>query len=323
MLVADNISKTYRVKKKLGLRSQYEEKTAVRNINIEVDRGQIVGLLGVNGAGKTTTIKMLSTILEPTSGTIQYDGIDAQDKYSNIRSKINMIMGGERNLYWRLTGKENLEYFGSLYRCEKKLLNRRIEELLSLVQLDDAKNIPVERYSKGMKQRLQIARGLINDPTYIFLDEPTIGLDISIACEMRRYIKKMSIELNKGLLLTTHNIREAEELCDYIYVIDKGKIILEGTNEMIKKTVESDISIQMKVNESVVQLEEMIRNKLGNQISISDSNIHDNYLNIKLPKNHIDVLIDTVIREKFSIREMQTKEEDLESVLLKIIERTQ
>lgn len=149
--------------------------------------------------------------------------------------RINVISGGERNLYWRLTATENLQYFGSLYGLSGKELSERIRALLELVGITEAADTPVERYSKGMKQRLQIARGLINDPEYIFLDEPTLGLDIVIAKEIRKVVSELAEKENKGVLLTTHYISEAEELCDYIYVLDKGEIIAEGTKESLKE----------------------------------------------------------------------------------------
>jgi ABC-2 type transport system ATP-binding protein len=139
-----------------------------------------------------------------------------------------MIAGGERMIYWRLTAKENLEYFGRLYNIPKGLLRERMEQLLGYVGLQEKEDTPVEQYSKGMKQRLQIARGLINDPKYIFMDEPTLGLDAPIARELRAFTRKLAKEQQKGILLTSHYIHEIEELCDYVYIIDKGKKLMEG-----------------------------------------------------------------------------------------------
>ena len=157
-------------------------------------------------------------------------------------------------MYWRLTAKENLEYFGSLYGLSGDVLRDRIKELLKLVELEEAADIPVERYSKGMKQRLQTARGLINDPEYIFLDEPTLGLDIMIAKEIRELIRGLAVKKNKGILLTTHYISEAEELCDYIYVLDKGEVIAEGTKEELR----SLLSVKPKVVLKEAGLEEVM-----------------------------------------------------------------
>lgn len=244
MYIAKNIKKTYRVREKKNIFDFYSKKKeicAVKNISLSIEKGQIVGLLGINGAGKTTTMKMLTTMISPTSGAIEVDGINAVKNHSLVKKKINMITGGERNIYWRLTAKENLEYFGSLYGIEKKVLLPRIAELLKKFGLEEYDQLPVERYSKGMKQRLQIVRGLINEPEYIFLDEPTLGLDVMIAKELREYIKYLASE-HKGVLLTTHYILEAEELCDYIYIIDKGQIVDEGTPAFIceKYTIDQE-----------------------------------------------------------------------------------
>ena len=154
---------------------------AVDDVSLKIEKGKITGLLGINGAGKTTLIKMLTTMISPSSGSITLDELDAVKQHMVAKTRINLISGGERNIYWRLTAKENLEYFGRLYGLNKNELESRIEEILKIVELYDSKDITVEKYSKGMKQRLQIARGLINNPDYIFLDEPTLGLDVVIA----------------------------------------------------------------------------------------------------------------------------------------------
>ncbi|MBM6826494.1 ABC transporter ATP-binding protein [Mordavella massiliensis] len=237
MIQAEHLSKTYVLKEKSHLfgKRKVRQISAVRDISLEIPKGKITGVLGINGAGKTTTIRMLASLITPTSGSLTMDGVDAVKNHLWVKERINMISGGERNLYWRLTAQENLRYFGSLYGIGKKELEERIGELLKTVGLEEAKDIPVERYSKGMKQRLQIARGLINEPEYLFLDEPTLGLDILIAKEIRELIHSLAKERGKGILLTTHYISEAEELCDYIYVLDQGQIIARGTKEELKE----------------------------------------------------------------------------------------
>ena len=229
MLTAWHLQKRFQIKKGIGLHRKKEWIQAVRDVSLQVERGQIVGLLGVNGAGKTTTIKMLTTLLEPTAGTYEVDGIDAIKHPMDIKKKINMIAGGERMIYWRLTAWENLWYYGQLYHVPNNILKARIPELISLVGLDGKEHIPVETYSKGMKQRLQIARGLINDPQYLFLDEPTIGLDPVVSRELRSHIALLARERKKGILLTSHYMGEIEELCDYIYILRDGLLIREGT----------------------------------------------------------------------------------------------
>lgn len=230
MLKAEHLSKTYETSDWAGFFKKKRDKVeAVRNVSLEMREGQIIGLLGINGAGKTTTIKMLSTLLLPTTGNINVDGLDGVKDATTVKKRINMITGGERMIYWRLTARENLWYYGQLYGVDNKLLKERIQRLLTMVGLSEKQDIPVERFSKGMKQRLQIARGLINDPSYIFMDEPTLGLDAAISKELREYIKELAFKHGKSILLTTHYIHEVEELCEYVYVMDRGEVIQQGT----------------------------------------------------------------------------------------------
>lgn len=258
MLVAKKLNKKYEIKQKTKKWSfgTLMTKEAVYDISLKIEKGTIVGLLGMNGAGKTTTIKMLTTMIEPTSGEITIDNIDAIKDPIAAKKIINLITGGERNIYWRLTGKENLQYFGRLYGINESELNKRIDEILKIVELYEVKDVSVEKYSKGMKQRLQIARGLINDPKYIFLDEPTLGLDIVIAKELRQYIRKLASEKDKGILLTTHYISEADELCDYIYVIHRGKIISEDKPHEIKSKYTSQYKSKFEVDNLSIELKD-------------------------------------------------------------------
>ena len=206
---------------------------ALRGISFSVKKGEIFGLLGPNGAGKTTTIKILTTLLAPTSGSAYVLGHKSFGDEKDLRKKINFIFGGERSLYWRLSAYDNLRYFSDLYKIDLKTQKKRIPKLLELVGLTDKRNYKVETLSKGMKQRLQIARGLINDPEVLFLDEPTIGLDPSGAAVLRKIIKDLA-NSGKTILLTTHYMQEADDLCDRIGIIDKGLLIDLDTPENLK-----------------------------------------------------------------------------------------
>lgn len=197
---------------------------ALDGINLEVKKGEVFGLLGPNGAGKTTLIKILSTMLAPSLGEAKILGFDTFHEAKKIREFINFVFGGERSLYWRLSAKDNLEYFADLYKIPRKKQKEIIPQLLKKVGLDNAANKKVELFSKGMKQRLQIARALLNDPKIIFLDEPSIGLDPIGAFELRQLIKKLAKD-GMTILLTTHYMAEAEELCNRIAIINHGKIL--------------------------------------------------------------------------------------------------
>ena len=254
-IIAQHLVKDYilkeKIKEKSGLFGRKQKKVihAVKDISLEIPQKKIIGVLGINGAGKTTTIRMLASVIAPTSGSLTMNGVDAVKNHLWIKERINVISGGERNLYWRLTAKENLRYFGSLYGLSGDDLDKRIAYLLRTVGLEEAANVPVERYSKGMKQRLQIARGLINDPIYLFMDEPTLGLDIVIAKEIRNLVSDLAHKEGRGILLTTHYISEAEELCDYIYILDKGRIIAEGTKEQLKGLLAYEPKVVTSVQE--------------------------------------------------------------------------
>ncbi|MET8157888.1 ABC transporter ATP-binding protein [Sphaerisporangium sp. NPDC005289] len=202
--------------------------TAVDGLTLAIPPGRVTGLLGLNGAGKTTTIKIIATLLRQTSGTVRVDGLDPLRDPNAVRRRINLIAGGERMVYARMTGRENLWYFGQLYDVPRGVLRPRIDELLALVGLDAAADTVVERYSRGMAQRLSIARGLINDPAYLLLDEPTLGLDAPIARDLRRVVARLARE-GKGVLLTSHYLAEVEELCRHVYVIGDGRHLTEGS----------------------------------------------------------------------------------------------
>ena len=204
------------------------EVQAVRGVSFEVADGELFGLLGPNGAGKTTTIKMLITLLIPTSGSASVLGYDVVRDAREVRKRIGYVFGGDRGLYERLSALDNLRYFAELYAVPPAEQKRRIAELLDLVGLAGREKERVEGYSRGMRQRLHIARGLLHDPPVVFLDEPTIGVDPVGARELRRTIAGLT-EAGKTVLLTTHYMFEADDLCDRMAVIAKGEIVAEGT----------------------------------------------------------------------------------------------
>ncbi len=301
-IIARHLVKDYILKEKKGLFARGQKKVihAVKDLSLEIPQGKITGVLGINGAGKTTTIRMLASVIAPTSGSLTMNGVDAVKNHLWVKERINVISGGERNLYWRLTAKENLRYFGSLYGLSGASLNEKIADLLETVDLEEAADIPVERYSKGMKQRLQIARGLINDPEYLFMDEPTLGLDIVIAKEIRRLVQELAREKKKGILLTTHYIREAEELCDYIYVLDKGKIIAQGTREELKELF-------------------MYKPQLLIQVKPSDDQEYLALLKEEGEKTADEQVLNLLMEHQIQVEGLSVQEPELEEVLMKII----
>ncbi|MEU8817703.1 ABC transporter ATP-binding protein [Actinoplanes sp. NPDC048796] len=230
---ADDLRRTYRARTG-WLKPQRTELEAVRGVTFTVGRGELFGLLGPNGAGKTTTIKMLNTLLIPTSGTARVGGFDVVTQTKQVRRRIGYVFGGDRGLYDRLSALDNLRYFAELYGVEPREQKRRIAELLDLVGLAGRERERVEGYSRGMRQRLHIARGLLHSPDVLFLDEPSIGVDPVAARELRRTVGDLAAT-GTTVLLTTHYMAEADELCDRIAVISDGRIQALGTPAELRK----------------------------------------------------------------------------------------
>jgi ABC-2 type transport system ATP-binding protein len=245
VIEADNLTRTYKTSTGTFRRRSFEVE-AVRGITFTVGEGELFGLLGPNGAGKTTTIKMLITLLLPTTGSARVLGYDVVKDAREVRRRIGYVFGGERGLYDRLSGFDNLRYFAELYSVSPRTQRRRIAELLELVGLAGREHERVEGYSRGMRQRLHIARGLLHDPPVMFLDEPTLGVDPVGARELRATIAQL-VEAGKTVLLTTHYMFEADQLCDRIAVIAKGEIVAEGTPTELKANVAEGRVVEIEV----------------------------------------------------------------------------
>jgi len=235
VIEARDLRRTYKTTTGV-LRRKPLEVEAVRGISFAVEQGELFGLLGPNGAGKTTTIKMLITLLLPTSGEARVLGHDVVADAREVRKRIGYVFGGDRGLYERLSALDNLRYFAELYGVSGKAQRSRIDEVLELVGLKGREQERVAGFSRGMRQRLHIARGILHDPEVVFLDEPTIGVDPVGARELRTMISGL-IAAGKTVLLTTHYMFEADALCDRIAVIAKGQIVGEGTPEALKAGV--------------------------------------------------------------------------------------
>jgi ABC-2 type transport system ATP-binding protein len=209
--------------------------TTLDGVNLRVKEGEVLGLLGPNGAGKSTLIKILCTLILPTEGNAYVNGYDVVKEGQKARSSIGFITTDERSFYWRLSGRENLQFFATLHNLPQVLVKARVEELLDVVHLKNRADEPFLNYSAGMKQRMAIARGLLNDPTVLFMDEPTRSLDPGAAKSLRDFIKEHIVgEKGKTVFISTHQLDEAEQLCDNIAILDEGRIKVQGSPAELK-----------------------------------------------------------------------------------------
>ena len=234
---------------------------AVDGIDLVVEPGEIFGLLSPNGAGKTTTMKMLATLLIPTSGTIRVLGVDPLERPRDVRARLGAMLSGERSLYWKLTGRENLEYFAALYQVPPSETKARIANVLSAVKLADRADDYVERYSTGMRQRLALARALLPNPPLVVLDEPTVGLDPQASRDLRDRVRELKAQ-GRTVLLTTHYMEEADQLCDRLAIIDHGRMLAIDTPEALKRSVGVDAMITVSADGDLERLATILREQI-------------------------------------------------------------
>ena len=231
---------------------------AVAGVDLHIQQGEVFGLLGPNGAGKSTTIRMLCTLLEPTSGTARVNGFDVVKNSNQVRQSLGTVLAGERSIYWKLTARENLEYFAALFHIPAKIARPRIDELLERMELTSRADDLVEKYSTGMKQRVAIARALLAQPPILLLDEPTLGLDPQAARRVRELVKELKTE-GHTILLTTHYLEEADQLCDRIGIIDQGRVIALGTPAELKRRISQQDAIRLEVAGWHAEMAESLR----------------------------------------------------------------
>jgi len=242
-----NLGRIYKIRG--GKKSEPKELTALDNVNLEIGRGELFGLLGPNGAGKTTLIKILTTLLAPSSGWAHVAGFDVVKDPDKVRPRINMVSGGESSGYGLLTVRENLWMFAQFYGISSQESNRRIQELLQVVGLSDRLNSKSSDLSTGLRQKMNIVRGFLTDPDVLFLDEPTLGLDVGASREVRRFIRKwVDDDPTRTILLTTHYMVEADELCDRVAIINQGRVLACDTPAVLKQRLQSEAIFRMEVS---------------------------------------------------------------------------
>lgn len=229
-----------------------KQKLVLKGIDLQIEEGEIFGILGPNGAGKTTLLSILSTLLLPDQGKIQILGMDGLRDGHRVREKVN-ISSGNANFLWSLTVKENLNFYGMLYGLNGIRRLEKIKTLIKLFNLEEHQDVPFDRLSTGMKQRLSLAKSLLNDPAVLFLDEPTVGLDPSVSTTIRQQVRVIQKEKKMTVLLTTHNMREAEYLCDRIAFLKGGEILITGTAETLKRMIRMGDMVKIEFKGAVLE----------------------------------------------------------------------
>ena len=255
-----------------NLTKNYNHITAVDTLNLTIGEGEVFGLLGPNGAGKTTILMMLTTLVPPTSGTAIVNNFDIIHQPDQVRKSIGIVFQ-DPSSDETLTGYENLKLHGLLYDMPGELREKRIKEVLALVELTGRKNDVVKKYSGGMRRRLELARGLMHHPKILFLDEPTLGLDPQTREHIWEYVKKLATEKKITIIITTHYMDEADKLCDRLAIIDQGKIAVLGAPDQLKKDLGGDIIRLRAENGNIQALEglEYVKNiqRIDSEISLT------------------------------------------------------
>jgi ABC-2 type transport system ATP-binding protein len=300
-----------------NLTKMFNDFVAVDSISFDVKKGEIFGLLGPNGAGKSTTIRMLCTLSRPTKGTATIGGYDIVKNDTEVRKLVG-IVSEKMIMYNRLTARENLFFFGDLFNIPKDVLNKRIDDLLELVQLTKWKASQVGTFSSGMRQRMNVIRALLNMPPVLFLDEPTLGLDPQSTVEIREFIKKINRENETTILITTHMMGEADLLCDRIGIIDHGKIVALDTSTNLKRMISG-------ANTTILKLE--IANLTPDLIATIrtlkcvETVSQENSTHLKIHAHGddaFDTIIDAIRAKKTKIDSIENLQPTLEDVFLHI-----
>lgn len=285
------------------------KKEVLKNVSIDIEEGEIFGILGPNGAGKTTLISILSTLTIPDSGRVEVFGLDALKEANRVKSIVN-ISSGNPNFPWSLTVYETLRYFSMLYGLKNK--EEIINSVIDALELMPFRNVRFDSLSTGTKQRLSLAKALLNEPRLLFLDEPTVGLDPDMAIKIRRLIKRIHEEKGITIVLTTHYMKEAEELCGRIAFLKKGEIIANAPPDELKR--------QMKLGEAItIEYEGDFEVSLLKGIPEILDILHENG-KIKIVAGHVETIIDRVLKKfcDVHIKNIEISQPNLEDVFLRL-----
>lgn len=308
-------------KKKLFKKTEKKEFKAVDGITFDIYKGEIFGLLGPNGAGKTTTIKMITGLLSPTSGSVKVMGKDVDKNPMDALSNIGTVLAGDRSIYWKLTARENLEYFAALYGLNKKEAKTRADEVLKRLNLEEKADELVEKFSTGMKQKVALGKALISNAPVVLLDEPTLGLDPQSALNLREIILDIKNE-GRTVLLTTHYMEEADFLSDRIAIIDGGKIIALDTPENLKRGLNEIKSIKIELTNISDKLKDDISSLENIKSVILNYNEESRSYLLTIHHNNgatiVQRILDCIAENKCRVLNVNVIEPSLEDVFINL-----
>jgi ABC-2 type transport system ATP-binding protein len=291
--------------------------TAVEKVNLEIQPGEFFGLLGPNGAGKTTLIKLLCCLVLPTSGSASVYGNDILKKEQTVKRLVGLVNAEERSFYWRLTGRENLRFYASLYHLPRQESRQRIDELLNVVGLDKDADMRFQNYSTGMRQKMAIIRGLLSEPKVLFVDEPTRSLDPVSAQSVRAFLKEKVVVEKKTIVLATHNLTEAEQLCDRLAIMDHGRVIALGTVKELRAIFQTYEECRLRVGnfpEAALPQLERIEGVLGCTLTGDSSESLMLKLKISNRARVLPRLLQVIVSNGAEVYDCQLQELPLEEI---------
>ncbi|MGP8070549.1 MAG: ATP-binding cassette domain-containing protein [Candidatus Bathyarchaeia archaeon] len=316
----NQLSKTFETREGKLFRKVPKKVVAVDAIDFSVPKGEIFGLLGPNGAGKTTSIKMLCTLITPSSGDAYINGFSIVKDQQKVRENLGVMLTGERTLYWKLTGQENLEYFAALYHLDSAYAKKRILTLLDLVGLSEREDTLVENYSTGMRIRLSFAKALLNEAPVLLFDEPTASLDPQSSHLIRDIIRDLKRQ-GYAILLTTHNMEEADALSDRVAIIDHGKIVVLGSPSELKQKVKSSDIIEIEARNVVEQIVNALQSfSEVSKVAITSSTQGEETqllrVHVEKGKEVLPRILEFLVRKQVTITKVSFIEPTLEDVFI-------
>jgi ABC-2 type transport system ATP-binding protein len=311
-----SLTRVFQPKKKEGSMIK-----ALDSVDLTIEKGELFGLLGPNGAGKTTLLKILSTLLLPTSGKAYVAGFDVENDLHAVRSRINMVSGGEISGYGLLTVRENLWMFSQFYGIKSKVAKAKIDELLIRFGMEDKRDAKVRTLSTGQRQKMNVIRGFVTNPEILFLDEPTLGLDVNASRQVRDFILEwVSKDEGRTVVLTTHYMAEADELCDRIAIIDDGKILACDTPTNLKRLVKTNTTLSLDV--TMMKDVGGLSSIRGASNFTSSHTVDNNMTNLRFvleDESAVSDIVSEILAKGSKIVSLQKKEPTLEDVFIKLV----